>query len=259
MNDEIKAKFEQFAKENGISNAHVRIKNHRTEDHYYEKHDIDFDKMMENIDEIEFDREMAFRNRHPTIDEETVRKNIEEILVELYDEDDPVAYGVTVKEDGEMVFTMDENGLPIITQDLLAYVQECYDNADISNYDSYEFELLFGESYDFIEESDIYDALAFWTLYFEPRWFDEEIAYQCGLIPFEYEGIKLLALGGCGMDLSPKLDAYQAFVTSSIPSDSTFFNDKRYFDYVVGDNTAKRVEEEITLPNPKIVFTGDIE
>lgn len=258
--NELKAKFKDFAQANGIENPSMEIVKFRTRDCYFNNHSIDFSEMMENVDNIDFNREMEFRDNHPTIDEDAVRKNIEEILVEMFDDFDPVEYGVTVKGDGEMAFTKDENGLPNITHELLDKIQECYENADITEFDEYQFGLLFDVEYDFNEESDIYQGLSYYSTYYEPRWFDEETAYLCGLIPFEYDGVKLLALGGGGMDLSPKLDAYQAFTDSSIPSDSKFLKEieKNYFESVSGFEF-EIIAKEVSLPKPRIIFSGDME
>ena len=57
----------------------------------------------------------------------------------------------------------------------------------------------------FVENINLY------ATYFEPLIFDKEIALECGLTPFKYSELNLLALSGCSMDFSPRLDAYQVF------------------------------------------------
>lgn len=81
------------------------------------------------------------------------------------------------------------------------------------------------------------DALRYWTVYFSPPSgvVDTALAFRCGLIPFAYRGVDYVALGAAGMDLSPRLDAYQALVVGSVPSDSRFLRDPEYARYVVGD------------------------
>ena len=89
---------------------------------------------------------------------------------------------------------------------------------------------------------------------FEPSIFNEEIALDCGLIPFtcRYDGNKyeLLALGDSGFDPSIKtnllfkLDAYQVLTDNSIDEKSPFFGTyiaKR----VLGDEVYNRVIETI--------------
>lgn len=98
------------------------------------------------------------------------------------------------------------------------------------------------------ERFNQHEALAYWTVYFEPPYFDEDIAHKCGLLPFEYYhetrgNMQLLALGGCGMDLSPRLDAYQALVSKSLSSSNRFEDDQDYAEYVVGKDLYKEVLE----------------
>jgi len=91
----------------------------------------------------------------------------------------------------------------------------------------------------------LYEDLACWTIYFEPRDMEEQIALDCNLVPFTYKDTELLALAGAGMDLSPKLDAYQALVGGHIDDDSMYFKQRGYFVSVVGKRTTERVEKEI--------------
>jgi hypothetical protein len=98
------------------------------------------------------------------------------------------------------------------------------------------------------------EALGYWTVYFEPKIFDEKIAWECGLYPFEFDGMELLALGGCGMDLSPKLDCYQAMTDGTVDSSSMFLRDDNYAKYVVGNDRYNKVMEIITRDTPKITI-----
>ena len=104
-------------------------------------------------------------------------------------------------------------------------------------------------------ECSIIDAISYWKIYYSPDYYNESLAYECGLVPFQFDDKKLLALGGCGMDLSPKLDAYQALANRTIDKNSTFFKQKDYFSYVVGDKITQRVEKAILLKNPIIELT----
>ena len=94
-----------------------------------------------------------------------------------------------------------------------------------------------------------WDALSHWTMYFEPLVFDKETALKCGLTPFTYKGKKLLALSGSGMDLSPRLDAYQALSHKTIDRNSRLFftanRSDKYFEYVVGKELAEEVLKAI--------------
>ena len=117
---------------------------------------------------------------------------------------------------------------------------------------------------DYSEYNDnILETLAYWTIYFEPETFDEEIAYKCDLQPFTYcnsetgEERDLLALGGCGMDLSPRLDAYQALTSGKIDPSSSLLKgqDKAYAEYVIGKELAKEALQKAKMSDKKISFT----
>lgn len=66
------------------------------------------------------------------------------------------------------------------------------------------------------------------------------------LIPFTSDRLNLLALAGCGMDLSPKLDAYQALTDNTIDKGSRLFTDNGYFKHVVGSSLAKKVKQAVS-------------
>ena len=92
---------------------------------------------------------------------------------------------------------------------------------------------------------------------FEPLIFNEEIALDCGLIPFRfrYDDVKyeLLALGDSGFDPSIKtnllfkLDAYQVLTDNSIDEHSPFFGtySKDIAKRVLGDDVYNRVIKAI--------------
>lgn len=95
------------------------------------------------------------------------------------------------------------------------------------------------------------DAICLLPTTFEPRIFDTDIARQCDLLPFTYsleyeDDINLLALGGCGMDLSPRLDAYQALITGYIDPSSTLFSQFSYFESLMGKELTQQVIAAIT-------------
>ncbi len=96
---------------------------------------------------------------------------------------------------------------------------------------------------DMIEEI-FADKLSLWDTYFEPMIFNERIALECGLTPFTYDGINLLALSGCGMNLSPKLDAYQVLTHGTIDGNSEYFsvNNQNYCETVVGKHIVDQMD-----------------
>jgi hypothetical protein len=95
--------------------------------------------------------------------------------------------------------------------------------------------------------SRLEESLAYWTIYFEPEWENVKIALECRLIPFRFKEHFFLALGACGMDLSPKLDAYQVLTSGAIDEFSILFTDEKYFRYVVGDEVTEKVKRVLGL------------
>lgn len=103
-------------------------------------------------------------------------------------------------------------------------------------------------------DTEFWESLGMWPIYFEPLIFNEQVALECGLTPFSYydenssRELQLLALSGCGLDLSPKLDAYQALTNRTIDKNSRFFvNDQplNYFASVVGEDIEQRVRQAL--------------
>lgn len=113
------------------------------------------------------------------------------------------------------------------------------DEEDIKGEDEYEKEDRLFEQV----EQDFWENLSFYNTYYEPIIFDERIALECGLTPFTYDDKELLALSGGGMDLSPKLDAYQVLTQRKIDPDSEFFsvNNQDYFRSVIGDEIMNKM------------------
>ena len=77
--------------------------------------------------------------------------------------------------------------------------------------------------------------------------YNEEDAYKCNLIPFQltgdYEDTYCLAFGGCGMDLSPRLDAYYFLQTGKMDPSSRYFSaDKDYFKSLVSEEIFNAIE-----------------
>lgn len=99
---------------------------------------------------------------------------------------------------------------------------------------------------------------------YEPRIYDEEIAHICDLIPFEInteeEELQLLSLGGCGMNMTFKLEAYQLLADHSYDENS-YFAEKgiSYFEYYYGKDSKVVKEIKELLLNKKIAWiNGDI-
>ena len=129
----------------------------------------------------------------------------------------------------------------------LAIIEEMiYNEIDDMDFKALEdyLESLFGISCS-EEYFDEIETLAYWTTYFKPCYENEDIAWKVGLFPFRFDGDFYLALGGCGMDLSPKLDAYQALTDNTIPSFSQFIRQPDYAKYVVGSKVFEEVMKAI--------------
>ena len=128
------------------------------------------------------------------------------------------------------------------------------DEYDLVKYDQDLFKRYYGDDFsdlDEIEQNDalidyFWEKLSYWEIYFQPLKYNEEIAHECGLIPFKYNNLELLALGGCGMDLFPRLDAYQALTDGTIDKQSKLFREKSYFEQVVGTDLTKEVIKVIS-------------
>jgi hypothetical protein len=91
----------------------------------------------------------------------------------------------------------------------------------------------------------IIEKIIIWLVYFEPQEFNKEIAKKCGLVAFTYNDIELLGLNGCGMDFSPRLDAYQALTTGTIDKNSKLFGQTEYFEHVIGKELTQEVIKAI--------------
>ena len=97
---------------------------------------------------------------------------------------------------------------------------------------------------------DFYNNAFIYNTYYEVDacHYNEDAAYKCNLIPLKIsnddEDIYLLALGGCGMDLSPKLDSYFFLHTGKMDSASRYFNDKDYFKSLVSTEIFNAIEDK---------------
>ena len=103
-------------------------------------------------------------------------------------------------------------------------------------------------------QHDYYERASEGQTVFESIIFNEKIALECGLIPFtletEDETLQLLALGRCGMNLSPRLDAYQFLTHNTIDKNSLYFTDQNYFTHILGDGITKQIKRALLKDNP---------
>ena len=253
----------------GLS-GQVDVSQIRTRDNFWSIHSelLDFDRTEEWIDEIEVDYKAWFRSG-AEIDERAVPGEIDQIadlfdgVVEdwLYGDSDDLPIEQETHEEREQAREALREELSSMT---LAQIRQHYPSLyealieaiwvyieDTPWYDLVEGDLLpelFGV--DPAWEYDIGETLAYWTVYFSPPsgMVDEALAFRCGLVPFRYKGRAYVALGACGMDLSPRLDAYQALATGSLPSDSEFIRNPDYARAVVGDELFEAVMKAVQKP-----------
>jgi len=116
-----------------------------------------------------------------------------------------------------ILLKMLENDDRNLSDERVKMFAEEYGNGEVEN-DTEEY----AELHDNVT-SDLYEtALMYNTLYI-PRIYNEETALKCSLVPFRFNNNRVLALGDCGMDLSPKLELYQFLVSGSFDNKSDLY------------------------------------
>jgi hypothetical protein len=244
----------------GAESIHVEVEDFKkgnNRNSYFDKHDNLYEQMMEDIDNLTFfeDKVSMLRNNHSYNHSSTLSEIFNCIL--HVDFEDIKGYNelnekIENDSDDDDYTSLDDMTLQEIQDkypDFYAYFINVLDGLTEENLDVYnDGSTVFDCNYvDEVINSETYERLAYWTIYFEPDYKDVDIATQVGLTPFEYDGTFYLALGGCGMDLSPKLDAYVALVYGRIPKDSLFFSDRSYFEYVVGKHAYDSIIKKCKL------------
>lgn len=107
--------------------------------------------------------------------------------------------------------------------------------------------------YDLTEKVSIFNTI------FEPRIYDIDIALECALIPFENEYYEdehkqFLAYGGCGMDMTPRLEAYQYLVDGTMDEGGELYrmftgssNNESYFYDLLNKTAIDKIRHAIEL------------
>ena len=105
-------------------------------------------------------------------------------------------------------------------------------------------------------KNNLIDSALILNTVYQPIIFDEEIADLCDLLPFSiitsYEDYELLSLGGCGMNMAYKLEAYQLLTDGSY-DEHGYFAEKgiSYFEKYYGSSSPvvhaikKLLEEQV--------------
>jgi hypothetical protein len=104
---------------------------------------------------------------------------------------------------------------------------------------------------------NLLDSLGYWTIYYHPAIEDNETAVKCDLTPFYHQNKHYLALGDCGLDLTPRLDAYQMLTARNVPADSDALHNPEYFTRVLGENLAAEALAACKRPTPRIYLSYD--
>lgn len=110
-------------------------------------------------------------------------------------------------------------GCEIIIPDFIIQ-EEAKGNYDVADFNNDEEKMLCTVTDMVIEDALMYD----WV--YAPRIYNEKVAYLCDLIPFKLITLsaeyKFLSFGGCGMDMTYKLEAYQLLADGSYDANSNF-------------------------------------
>jgi hypothetical protein len=261
--EQLETAFKALCSQMGLRSACVEVEKYdfADRDRYFTNHEDVWERINGDecgFEDIEYDRERWFRDDFPSIPDDFP------ITEELYDLLNREGYiddeDIWTTEDGELRCDLVDktyaNASPGVKADLDAYWEDL--TLDTVSENRVIMDAL-DLSEDSIEEkygiSNAMDTLAYWTIYYEPWVQDEDAAWRSGLFPFKYEGKFLLALGGCGMDLSPKLDCYQALTRGTIDRGSTLFSQVSYFDYV-SHVKSNEILKKVELAEPKVVFTS---
>lgn len=129
-----------------------------------------------------------------------------------------------------------------------------FSNKDWVNNLSHEQDDWYYEAIDSLEES-AFMLNGVWL----PRIYDEEAANKCHLIPFklitEDVDYECVSLGGCGMDMTYKLEAYQLLADGTYDPRSNYAEKGiAYFESYYGKNSdvVKEINNLIKLSNKKI-------
>ena len=111
------------------------------------------------------------------------------------------------------------SGCEVIIPDFIIQ-EEAKGNYDVADFNNDEEKMLCAVTDTVIEDALMYD----WV--YAPRIYNEKVAYLCDLIPFKLITLsaeyKFLSFGGCGMDMTYKLEAYQLLADGSYDANSNF-------------------------------------
>ena len=275
----LKANFKKFCEENGLMNSWVTTSEYYTSDNFFEKNDHVWDeisysddnpvKWEEHQENLEIDLDDWFSNDYPECPDNFP------LSADLYDSLNEEGY-ITDENENMWIIT-DEDSDDYKDFDYSLETKTYCEASDlmkelIDDWWNNIINVEYIQEHDWIAEalgisyfgdesysrSAFIEDMAYWTIYFEPRIANYSVAWKCGLMPFKYYDTFMLALGGCRMDLSPRLDAYQALTINSVPENSSLFRDRSYFKYVVGKEITEEVLRRCKRENMKITFDAEV-
>lgn len=265
--EKLKERLTQVLKDEfGMNYPRVEISNIQYREGFYDRTDQNFYEMMmseEHFEDIEVDRKAFLLSDYPARE---INTNFEvgdvpilDDVVEVWREDEEFAEDSELYSESLSDLTLDqikdlcsEAESEAEFERLMDQIAEAIEDSDYNDLEEF-LDPLWGIGEDSL---DIYEQLAYWIIYFKPDYWDEAVAWRVGLTPFTFEDEHYLALGGCGMDLSPKLDAYQALTTDTIPPSSQFIRQPDYAQNVVGERVFKEVMEKIQGDVRIEIWTG---
>jgi hypothetical protein len=262
--DQLETAFKELCSKMGLRSACVEVEKYdfMDRDRFYEKHDYIWDQITKEdgsgYDDLEVDYNMMFKAEYPSVPDDFP------ITAELYDLLESLAcienFDFWIDDDAILLDGIEGKTYAELSPEMKRDLDQFWDELELDTVTENRFIMeALNLSEDSIEEQFGFGAatetLAYWTIYYEPRVEDEDAAWRSGLFPFRYDGKFLLALGGCGMDLSPKLDCYQALSHGTIDSGSMLFRQVSYFDYVSHVKSGE-ILKKVELAEPKVVFTS---
>lgn len=248
--EKLKANFRKFCEENGLMHDWIVVEEYEYDDDFWTKNEHVWDEISyldgdrnpdweENQENLEIDIEGWFHSDYPKCpDDFPITDDLFDYLnTEGYISDENeklwINDDINSEEYGDYLY---EDKTYIELSDVQKQsIDDWWSDIDEHMLESNDWILEGLGKSDFEEEyskNAFIETMAYWTIYFEPRCADWNDAWKAGLYPFEYYGTFMVALGGCGQDLSPTLDCYQALVDKTLPRNSVIFRDQKYFDYV---------------------------
>lgn len=232
-------------------------------DGFYDREENIYDEFSSNIDDLYID--VAYIQRvweSYSIDKDVSLLTLHEEYLDvtvlgLSCAIDKIIDDLENQENYDYTLAMLQQENSDLYNELESHLYNDMEDSDID--DVMEFGVFITDESEGVIEETIYnydEALAYWTVYFEPRIYDADIAIRCGLTPFTYKDTEYLALGGCGMDLSPRLQAYMMLTSNwGMPTDCRLLSDDSYFRSVVGDSITDECIGKYTLDNPKMIIS----